>query len=273
MKNRDSKCRFKWRANAADQWLLDRSTSPPPLPVSNQEERSKWPLRSAKSERWLKLCLSTHHLPDRLRIVKNPNRKSSSPTWKKLTKKMWGNSDPGKIRDPCRSFVISAKNKSKEEWLPGKEPAKTLKRAYLKWATLPLECTDNLSILARANWTLNMASSNRALKIECWKKSCARWLSKENRLSKLTRSLSRARKIVPPEVPRLLISTCSSPGTMRRTKVPTLLKTSKKKRRRTTSPSSWEMVKNCSVKPKFKNWVWTQKLTWSRMGWRMSNAR
>ena len=237
-KNRGSKCRSKWKANAADQWLLDRSTSPPPQQVSNQEETSRWPLRSAKSERWLKLCLSTHLLPDRLKIVKNPNWKSSSPTWKKLTKKMSGNSDPGRIRDPCRSFAISAKNKSKEEWLPGKEPVKTLKRAYLKWATLPLECTDNLSILARANWTLNMASSNRALKIECWKKSCARWSSKENRLSKLTRYLSRARKIVPPEAPRLLISTCSSPGTTRKTKVLAPLKISKKKRRRITNPSS-----------------------------------
>ena len=214
---------------------------------------------------WQKPC-PRHHL--RLgppTIVRIPNLKSNKLRSRKLTKKMWDSSDLGKIIVHCRNFATSAKSKLKEECKPGKELVKSPRRACLKWATLPQRSVDNQWTSTLANWTLNMASSNRAPKIECWKKSWGRWLNRGNRLSKLTRYSYHGRKTVPPEDPKLSISTSSSLGTKIKLMENLLARWNLKMMKKNLPQSNSEMAKSFSLRLKFRSLVWTQKLNWSRM--------
>ena len=172
---------------------------------------------------------------------------------RKLTKKIRGSSDPEKTTDPCKNFATSAKSKSKEECKLGRDLLKSLKRAYPKWAIQHLGCTELLSTWVRAKWTLSVAYLSNLPKIECWKKYCGRWSSKGNRLSKLTRSLSRARKTVPPEGSQQSILTFSSLGMTLKPTISAPQRPDMTRMMMIANLSNWEMVKSCSLKPKFKN--------------------
>lgn len=255
-RNKDSKCKFRWRSHVEDLWLpIKAFTSPPPQLQFNLEV---WELpKSARRQNCLLLCPNNQALSDPLMSVK---LKWNSPSPRKLTKKIRGTLDQGKITDPCKNFATSAKSKSKGECKLDREPLKSLMRACLKWATQLLGCTEPLSTWIRAKSPL-MASASNHLKIECWKKYCGRWLSKENRLSKLTRSSSRARKKAPQELTKLSISNFSDLLTRIEVRKSALTTPDTRKMRMIILLSNWEMAKSCSLKPKFKKWAWTQKLT------------
>ena len=123
-KSKDSKCQSRSKKLEEGLSLPPREcTSQPPLLPFNPVGPTKPP------EKETELCLSNQASPG---LPKSPRLRLSSPSPRKLTKKIRGNSDQGKTTDPCKSFATSAKSRSREECRPGREPLKSLTKACPK---------------------------------------------------------------------------------------------------------------------------------------------